>query len=536
MRSLRYACLPVSMALAAATLVAAPASGSPPGSNQLPVGFHDGSPVEVAGPADCYANGWAVDPDRPNEAVNVRLFVDDVEQWSDVADELRTDVRQAGISNGYAGWDVNLIGLVALGVPHVIRVEAQDLETSEWQPLAETPRTITCDIHVPTGSHVAIEGLSGPFGCFAAGWADDPDATGEGVPLRILANGDEIWQGGGWQWRADQFNFGAPEGVMKFLVDLESILVADVEYEIRVQARDETGSWIDLDGTPRTLTCARVSIPGDLYSLSLEDGQVTRLTDTPEAGEFDAQWAPDGKALVNDLEAYDESGRLQHRLVTTHVATGSSTPVPSGTDGNDAAWSPNGKWLAFDRSVSGEQYPPFPMCFACDLSVYVMSPDGTTRLVVDDALDPEWAPSSVRLVFNRPTSDSVWTVDLRGHETPLGVLGLTPSWSPDGHWIVYSREGNLSKIRVTGSGAPHGSPVLLTTGGFTLNDWGPAWSADGATIYFTSNRGGQSAIWSMPAAGGEPVRVTDPPAGGGDSGPSVSPDGRSLVFTRIVWQ
>lgn len=536
MRSLGYACFPVSLALVAATLVAAPASGSPPGSNQLPVGFHDGSPVEIAGPADCYANGWAVDPDRPNEPVNVRLFVDDVEQWSDIADDLRTDVRDAGINHGLAGWEVYLIGFVTLGVPHVIRAEAQDLETAEWEPLAETSRTITCNSQVPTGTHVAIEGLPGPLGCFAAGWADDPDATGEGVPLRILADGNEIWRGGGWQWRAGVYDLGAPGGVMDFLVDLESLLVADVEYEIRVQAQDETEDWFDLDGTPRPLTCARVTIPGDLYRLSLDGGQVTRLTNTPEAGEFDAHWAPDGDVLLNDLEAYDETGRLQHRLVTTDVATGLSTPVPSGIDGNDAAWSPNGKWLAFDRSVWGEQYPPFPMCFACDLSVRVMSLDGATRLVVDDALDPEWAPNSTRLVFNRPTSDSVWTVDMRGKETPLGVLGLSPSWSPDGHWIVYSREGNLSKIKVTGSGAPHGGPVQLTTGGFALNDWGPTWSADGATIYFTSNRGGQSAIWSMPAAGGEPVRMTDPPAGGADTGPSVSPDGGSLVFTRIVWE
>ena len=124
--------------------------------------------------------------------------------------------------------------------------------------------------------------------------------------------------------------------------------------------------------------------------------------------------------LVNDLEAYDEGGRLQHRLVVTDVATGSWTPVHSGTDGNNAAWSPNGKWLAFDRSVGFEQYPPFPMCFACDLSVRVASLDGTTRLVVRDALDPEWAPTSTRFVFNRPTSDGVWTVDLDGNETPPG--------------------------------------------------------------------------------------------------------------------
>ena len=153
MRSLRYVSLPASLALVAATLVAAPASGTPPGSISYRSASHDGSPVEVATPADCYACGWAVDPDRPNRPVNVRLFVDDVEQWSDVADDLRVDIREAGISNGNAGWAVSLLGFTTLDVSHLIRVEAQDLETAEWQPLDGTPRTITCTNQVPVGSH-----------------------------------------------------------------------------------------------------------------------------------------------------------------------------------------------------------------------------------------------------------------------------------------------------------------------------------------------------------------------------------------------
>ena len=40
------------------------------------------------------------------------------------------------------------------------------------------------------------------------------------------------------------------------------------------------------------------------------------------------------------------------------------------------------------------------------------------------------------------------------------------------------------------------------------NDKIPSFSRDGKWIYFNSNRGGENQIWKLPAAGGEPRRVT----------------------------
>jgi Tol biopolymer transport system component len=55
-------------------------------------------------------------------------------------------------------------------------------------------------------------------------------------------------------------------------------------------------------------------------------------------------------------------------------------------------------------------------------------------------------------------------------------------------------------------------------------------SPDGRTIVFDSNRGGfQSAIWTIPASGGAPKRLTAPELAA--FGPDWSPDGRSIVFT-----
>jgi dipeptidyl aminopeptidase/acylaminoacyl peptidase len=59
----------------------------------------------------------------------------------------------------------------------------------------------------------------------------------------------------------------------------------------------------------------------------------------------------------------------------------------------------------------------------------------------------------------------------------------------------------------------------------------PAWSADGAFIYFASSRGGTLNIWKIPKNGGEPDQVT---AGLGDDAQlDVSLDGRRIVFSTF---
>ena len=76
--------------------------------------------------------------------------------------------------------------------------------------------------------------------------------------------------------------------------------------------------------------------------------------------------------------------------------------------------------------------------------------------------------------------------------------------------------------------APVEPPTLVSLT-YSGKDTGPSASPDGKTIAFTSSRDGRSRIWLKQLATGEEVALT---AGPSDSTPRFSPDGSTLIFLR----
>ncbi len=110
-----------------------------------------------------------------------------------------------------------------------------------------------------------------------------------------------------------------------------------------------------------------------------------------------------------------------------------------------------------------------------------------------------------------------------------------PAVSADGHWLVWQqRETDLAanrgrfdlwRLDLTKKGA---QPEKLVAEA-DVNETAPQFSADGKTVWFQSDKGGEDAVWGVPVAGGTPVQLSHIP--GGFSGFKVSPDGSKL----LVW-
>jgi dipeptidyl aminopeptidase/acylaminoacyl peptidase len=111
-----------------------------------------------------------------------------------------------------------------------------------------------------------------------------------------------------------------------------------------------------------------------------------------------------------------------------------------------------------------------------------------------------------------------------------------PQPSPDGTWIAFvvtamDTEANRGNSDVWVVPTAGGEPRRLTASPGADNN--PRWSPDGKKIAFVSTRSGAPQVWTIDVAGGEAVQVTRLSTGA--SGIVWSPDGKKIAFASSVY-
>ncbi|MEO8637199.1 MAG: protein kinase [Gemmatimonadales bacterium] len=172
-----------------------------------------------------------------------------------------------------------------------------------------------------------------------------------------------------------------------------------------------------------------------------------------------------------------------------------------------------------------------------------VAPIGGRPVRVSDStslnLSPAWLPDGTLLfVSNRDGPRDIYAVRLDPTGTPrerptrltTGLEAYSVSLSADGRTAAYDRfilRRNLYAIPLPRSGSVSLRDArAITTGAQTIENLDL--SADGKWLAFDSNLDGKQDIYVMPAAGGEPRRVTRDP--GDDFSPDFSADGREIAF------
>jgi serine/threonine-protein kinase len=329
--------------------------------------------------------------------------------------------------------------------------------------------------------------------------------------------------------------------------------------------------------SPDGKTLAYVSGPrGQLkvYVRSLGGGTPIEVVKDFERQQQRPRWSPDGTRLLFDVAD------------TVYVVPSlGGTPRLAVSGGRNAAWSPDGRTIAYTGRVT-----------AAEPGLWVRDVDGGAprALATGSSHSPAWSPDGQLIAFVSENPEwqtfgsgnlgpSVLMVVRTDGGEPVRLTGrkfmnMSPQWLPDSRHLLFmsSQDGgrDLYSLAVDGSGRTQGPPVRLTTGldigTFSLsadgtqlaynsfpntsNIWaipipasgilteavatpittgtnhveGLAVSRDGQWLALSSDRLGNTDIYVMPIAGGEPRQVTTDPSY--EFAPGWSADGRQIVF------
>jgi Tol biopolymer transport system component len=316
---------------------------------------------------------------------------------------------------------------------------------------------------------------------------------------------------------------------------------------------------------------------GGIFVMGATGESVRRLTTVG----YNPSWAPDGSRIAFSMEPVALNPRLRGSLVrlwTADAATGATRQITKALDAVQPSWSPHGHRIAF-WGIRGAQRDLWT------IDPDAADPDASAVAVTSDAAidwNPFWSADGTWLYFasDRGGTMNLWRVAIdertgvtRGAPEPVTLAAAFPaqfSLARQANTIIFSGVLPSNAIERLALDAPGDPPVTVFNGSlpitafdvspdggriafaaangsyedlFVMNsdgsqieqltndehpDRGPAWSSDGTSLYFYSQRNGRYEAYTIRPDGGGLTQITRS-SGQGFTLPRPSPDGSQLL-------
>jgi eukaryotic-like serine/threonine-protein kinase len=252
--------------------------------------------------------------------------------------------------------------------------------------------------------------------------------------------------------------------------------------------------------------------------------------------ELQPTFSPDGNQIAF---AWNGDKRDNFDIYVKLVNTGTPPLRLTSNPADDLfpAWSPDGRQIAFVRQ-SGAEISIFvvPALGGPERRLY----SGTSAFfsLYDYGNALSWSPDGKYLAFSGQRSarepNSIFLLSRESLETrqitspPTGFLGdSTPAFSPDGKVLAFVRGASSRDVEIYTMPAAGGEPKRLTfenRSGRSL-----AWTADGRDVLFSLWGSATFRLWRVSAAGGTPEQL---PVGEGGSTLAISRQGDHLAYSQ----
>ncbi len=238
--------------------------------------------------------------------------------------------------------------------------------------------------------------------------------------------------------------------------------------------------------------------------------------------------SPDGKRVVyEETRTNWEANAFETDLWMVDVGTGVGRRLTAeAKSATDAAWSPDGKWIAF----LSDRVAPMAGSPAGKKQLYVMPADGgeaQQMTKMESGVNAfAWAPDSARLALAAEAGETKAMKDRK--ETFGDYHVIHADYAMVHLWVT-----ELPKTNAAGVTAAVQEPKLLTPGeAFSVGEF--SWSPDGGRIAFSAQRdpdlisGFSSDIYAARVADGVVKKIVE--TYGPDNGPKWSPDGTEIAY------
>jgi Tol biopolymer transport system component len=272
--------------------------------------------------------------------------------------------------------------------------------------------------------------------------------------------------------------------------------------------------------TPATITGKLVfqtSVGGPIYVINADGGERGSLGLRRLADGIDPTWSPDGKQVAfvrwrepRGVWIAEADGSNEWRAFDENLARWPS-------------WSPDGSQILFSRQHGGQMEDAqrcfFGFCFTIPARPHwklgIVETDGSDFYEPpssDFSQAPDWSPAGDRIVYS--DEQGLRVQDRAGEVSYLithDANDTSPVWSPDGQRVAFTRRQHdhweVYVVDADGRNLRRLTDTPLNPSGQVANSVAPAWSPDGQSLAFLTDRaasttaGGKWQIWVMQANG-----------------------------------